>query len=126
MAATFKERYVAPKAFYQINPTQTEVLYSNETELGGFKEISFMINGDGAYSKLKYESGVHRVQRIPSTESGGRIHTSTVTVAVLTEVEEVEVEFLCRLSLPKSQEVYVLCAVTCDRKVAGDSPDVDI
>ena len=63
----------------------------NESDLGGFKEISFMITGVGAYSRLKYESGVHRVQRIPSTESGGRIHTSTVTVAVLPEAEEVDV-----------------------------------
>ena len=65
---------------------------SNENGIGGFKEIVFMINGTGAYSKLKYESGVHRVQRIPATESGGRIHTSTVTVAIMPEVEEVEVE----------------------------------
>ncbi|HAN44843.1 MAG TPA: peptide chain release factor 1 [Ruminococcaceae bacterium] len=71
---------------------KTEVLNSNETELGGFKEISFSIEGDGAYSKLKFESGVHRVQRVPETESSGRIHTSTVTVAVLPEVEDVEVE----------------------------------
>lgn len=71
---------------------KTEILSLNETELGGIKEVSFGISGQGAYSKLKYESGVHRVQRIPSTESGGRIHTSTVTVAVLPEVEEVEVE----------------------------------
>lgn len=69
-----------------------EVLNANETELGGFKEISFLINGDGAYSRLKFESGVHRVQRVPETESQGRVHTSTVTVAVLPEVEEVEVE----------------------------------
>ncbi len=69
-----------------------EILSMNQTELGGIKEVSFGITGQGAYSKLKYESGVHRVQRIPSTESGGRIHTSTVTVAVLPEVEDVEVE----------------------------------
>ncbi len=69
-----------------------EILSSSETDIGGYKEISFAINGQGAYSRLKFESGVHRVQRIPSTESGGRIHTSTVTVAVLPEVEEVEVE----------------------------------
>lgn len=69
-----------------------EVLNTNATELGGIKEISFMIEGVGAYSRLKYESGVHRVQRVPTTEAGGRIHTSTVTVAVLPEVEEVEVE----------------------------------
>ncbi len=70
---------------------RTEVIDSNETELGGIKEISFMIEGEGAYSKLKFESGVHRVQRVPETESQGRIQTSTVTVAVLPEAEEVEV-----------------------------------
>lgn len=69
-----------------------EILSSNSTELGGYKEISFLIEGKGAYSRLKYESGVHRVQRVPETESGGRIHTSAVTVAVLPEVEEVEFE----------------------------------
>ena len=69
-----------------------EILSTSETDIGGYKEVSFSINGEGAYSRLKFESGVHRVQRIPSTESGGRIHTSTVTVAVLPEVEEVEVE----------------------------------
>lgn len=71
---------------------QVEVANLNETELGGVKEISFTIEGDGAYSRLKFESGVHRVQRVPETESGGRIHTSTVTVAVLPEVDEVDVE----------------------------------
>jgi peptide chain release factor 1 len=70
---------------------KTEVLNSNITDIGGVKEISFMIVGQGAYSRLKFESGVHRVQRVPSTESSGRIHTSTVTVAVLPEVEDVEV-----------------------------------
>ena len=69
----------------------TELLSVNATELGGFKEISFSVDGEGAYSKLKFESGVHRVQRVPQTESQGRIHTSTVTVAVLPEAEEVEV-----------------------------------
>ena len=69
-----------------------EMLSSSPTDIGGYKEVSFAINGEGAYSRLKFESGVHRVQRIPSTESGGRIHTSTVTVAVLPEVEDVEVE----------------------------------
>ncbi len=67
-----------------------EILNSNETELGGFKEISFSIEGDGAFSRLKYESGVHRVQRVPETESQGRVHTSTVTVAVLVEADDVE------------------------------------
>lgn len=71
---------------------KVEVLDLNETELGGIKEITFMVKGKGAYSKLKYESGVHRVQRVPETESQGRIHTSTSTVAVLPEIEEVEFE----------------------------------
>ena len=70
---------------------KTELLSVNETELGGFKEISFSVIGESAYSKMKFESGVHRVQRVPQTESQGRIHTSTVTVAVLPEVEEVDV-----------------------------------
>ncbi len=69
-----------------------EVLSASPTELGGYKEISFSIEADGAYSRLKYESGVHRVQRVPETESQGRIHTSTVTVAVLPEADEVELE----------------------------------
>ena len=71
---------------------KTELLSVNETGLGGFKEVSFTVMGDGAYSKLKFESGVHRVQRVPETEAQGRIHTSTVTVAVLPEAEDVEVE----------------------------------
>ena len=71
---------------------KAEILNSNPTELGGYKEISFMIAGEGAYSRLKFESGVHRVQRVPETESQGRIHTSTVTVAVLPEAEEVDIE----------------------------------
>ncbi len=69
-----------------------DIMYENATELGGYKEISFMITGKGAYSRFKFESGVHRVQRVPDTESSGRIHTSTVTVAVLPEVEDVEIE----------------------------------
>ena len=69
-----------------------EVDSVNETELGGVKEICFTIEGDGAWSRLKFESGVHRVQRVPETESGGRIHTSTATVAVLPEVDEVDFE----------------------------------
>lgn len=74
------------------NRWKFEMLSSNITDIGGVKEVSFLLQGKGAYSRLKFESGVHRVQRIPATESGGRIHTSTVTVAVLPEVEEVEVE----------------------------------
>lgn len=71
---------------------KVEVLNANETGLGGFKEISFMISGEGAYSKLKFESGVHRVQRVPDTEAQGRVHTSTVTVAVLPEADDVEID----------------------------------
>ena len=77
--------------YAEVQGWKTEILDSNPTELGGFKEVVFEIDGYGAYSKLKYESGVHRVQRVPTTESSGRIHTSTVTVAVLPEVEEVDV-----------------------------------
>lgn len=71
---------------------KVEMISANENGIGGFKEAVFMIAGQGAYSKLKYESGVHRVQRVPETESGGRIHTSTITVAIMPEVEDVEVE----------------------------------
>ena len=74
------------------NNWSSEILDSNEIGIGGLKEIIFSLNADGAYSRLKYESGVHRVQRVPETESSGRIHTSTVTVAVLPEAEEVDVE----------------------------------
>ncbi|HEY5524243.1 MAG TPA: peptide chain release factor 1 [Clostridium sp.] len=74
------------------NRWTVELVSSNETDIGGFKEVVFMIKGKGAYSKLKYESGVHRVQRVPDTESSGRIHTSTATVAVLPEVDDVEIE----------------------------------
>ena len=70
---------------------KTEMMSLNENGIGGFKEVTFMITGAGAYSRLKYESGVHRVQRVPETESGGRIHTSTITVAVMPEAEEVDV-----------------------------------
>ncbi|MCL1936579.1 MAG: peptide chain release factor 1 [Defluviitaleaceae bacterium] len=79
-------RYAERKRF------KTEIMNTNESDVGGFKEVVFMIQGKGAYSRLKYESGVHRVQRVPATESSGRIHTSTVTVAVLPEAEDVEVE----------------------------------
>ncbi len=71
---------------------RTSLMSANETELGGFREITFMIEGDGAYSRFKFESGVHRVQRVPETESQGRIQTSTATVAVLPEVEDIEIE----------------------------------
>ena len=78
--------------FAETNRWKPEMISVNENGIGGFKEAEFMINGDGAYSKLKYESGVHRVQRIPATESSGRIHTSTATVAIMPEAEEVDVE----------------------------------
>jgi peptide chain release factor 1 len=71
---------------------KTEMLSLNENGIGGFKEVTFMIYGTGAYSRLKYESGVHRVQRVPETESGGRIHTSTITVAIMPEAEEIDFE----------------------------------
>lgn len=71
---------------------KVEVVNSDETGIGGMKEVEFMVTGQGAYSVLKYESGVHRVQRVPETESGGRIHTSTASVAVMPEAEEVEVQ----------------------------------
>ena len=76
--------------YAETNRWKTEIMTLNESGIGGFKEVTFMIRGAGAYSKLKYESGVHRVQRVPETESGGRIHTSTVTVAIMPEAEEVD------------------------------------
>lgn len=92
-AALFAADLLRMYAMYAENRGwKTEILGSNETELGGYKEVSMLIEGEGAYSRLKFESGVHRVQRVPETESQGRIHTSAVTVAVLPEAEEVEVE----------------------------------
>ena len=84
---------------------RTTLLDSNPTELGGFKEISFSVEGRGAFSRLKYERGTHRVQRVPETESSGRIHTSAVTVAVLPEAEEVEVELK-----PEDMRIDTYCA----------------
>ncbi|MCL4424846.1 MAG: peptide chain release factor 1 [Firmicutes bacterium] len=84
---------------------RTELMDASPTDIGGFKEIIFVVEGRGAYSRLKYESGVHRVQRIPTTESGGRIHTSAATVAVLPEAEEVEVEIK-----PEDLRVDTFCA----------------
>ena len=91
---------------------KTEMISVNENGLGGFKEVVFMINGQGAYSKLKYESGVHRVQRIPVTESGGRIHTSTATVAIMPEAEEVDVEIDmndCRFDVFRASGKVISC-----------------
>lgn len=84
---------------------RTEIISSHPTELGGFKEIIFQVEGQGVYSRLKFESGVHRVQRIPTTESGGRIHTSTATVAVLPEAEEIDVEIK-----PEDLRVDIFCS----------------
>ena len=84
---------------------KTEMMSLNENGIGGFKEVTFMITGAGAYSRLKYESGVHRVQRVPETESGGRIHTSTITVAVMPEAEEVDVQID-----EKDIRIDVMCA----------------
>ncbi|MBO6107790.1 MAG: peptide chain release factor 1 [Eubacterium sp.] len=97
-----------------------DTMNSNENGLGGFKEIVFMINGSGAYSRLKYESGGHRVQRIPVTESGGRIHTSTATVAIMPEVEDVEVNIDmndCRFDVFRASGNGGQCVNTTDSAV---------
>ncbi len=92
-AALFSaELYRMYSRFAERNRWKTEMISVNESGIGGMKEVIFMISGHGAYSKLKYESGVHRVQRVPATESGGRIHTSTSTVAIMPEAEEVDVQ----------------------------------
>ncbi len=94
-AALFGARLVRMyQRFAERNRFAVEMIEDNTTELGGVKEVVFSVNGQGAYSRLKYESGVHRVQRVPETESQGRIHTSTATVAVLPEVDDVEIEIL--------------------------------
>ena len=92
-AALFAANLYRMYSYYaEKNKWKTELMSVNENGIGGFKEVIFMVKGQGAYSKLKYESGVHRVQRIPATESSGRIHTSTVTVAVMPEAEELDVQ----------------------------------
>ncbi len=99
---------------------KVETLSFNESGLGGFKELVFMISGSGAYSRFKYESGVHRVQRIPATESGGRIHTSTITVAIMPEVEDVEVEIDlndCRFDVFRASGNGGQCVNTTDSAV---------
>jgi len=99
---------------------KVETVSFNENGIGGFKEVVFMINGQGAYSKLKYESGVHRVQRVPETESGGRIHTSTATVAIMPEVEDVEIEINmndCRFDVFRSSGNGGQCVNTTDSAV---------
>ena len=99
---------------------KTEMLSLNENGIGGFKEVTFMIKGEGAYSRLKYESGVHRVQRVPETESGGRIHTSTATVAVMPEAEEVDVQIDmndCRIDVMRASGNGGQCVNTTDSAV---------
>jgi peptide chain release factor 1 len=102
------------------NRWKIDVMNMNENGIGGFKEVIFMINGKGAYSKLKYESGVHRVQRVPVTESGGRIHTSTSTVAIMPEAEEVDVELDlndCKFDVFRSSGNGGQCVNTTDSAV---------
>lgn len=99
---------------------KTEMLSLNENGIGGFKEVQAMITGRGAYSKMKYESGVHRVQRVPETESGGRIHTSTATVAVMPEAEEVDVQIDmndCRIDVMRASGNGGQCVNTTDSAV---------
>ena len=99
---------------------KTELMSLNENGIGGFKEVTFMINGAGAYSRLKYESGVHRVQRVPETESGGRIHTSTITVAVMPEAEDVDVQIDekdIRIDVCRSSGAGGQCVNTTDSAV---------
>ena len=111
---------------------KTEIMSVNESEAGGFREISFMISGQGAYSRLKYESGVHRVQRIPATESSGRIHTSTASVAVLPEVEAVDVKLNmndCRFDVFRASgaggyECYENCKVV--KEILIEMPEIII
>lgn len=99
------ELYKMYTRFAENKHWKTEILSSHYTDIGGYKEVSFLIEGQGAYSQLKYESGVHRVQRVPTTESGGRIHTSTATVAVLPEAEDVDVHID-----PNDLRVDVFCS----------------
>ncbi len=114
------EIYRMYKSYAESKRWRTEFIDVNENGLGGFKEVSFMINGQGAYSRLKYESGVHRVQRIPATESGGRIHTSTVTVAIMPEAEEVDVQIDmndCRFDVFRASGNGGQCVNTTDSAV---------
>ena len=102
------------------NRWKSELISVNENGIGGFKEVVFMISGQGAYSKLKYESGVHRVQRVPETESQGRIHTSTITVAIMPEAEEVDVELDmndCKIDVFRASGNGGQCVNTTDSAV---------
>lgn len=120
-AALFaSELYRMYARYAERNRWKVEMVSVNENGIGGFKEVVFMINGQGAYSKLKYESGVHRVQRVPETESGGRIHTSTATVAIMPEVEDVEVEINmndCKFDVFRSSGNGGQCVNTTDSAV---------
>ena len=114
------ELYRMYARFAERNRWKTELISVNENGIGGFKEAVFMITGQGAYSKLKYESGVHRVQRVPATESGGRIHTSTSTVAIMQEAEEVDVELDmndCRFDVFRASGNGGQCVNTTDSAV---------
>ena len=99
---------------------RTEMISLNENGIGGFKEVTFLVNGTGAYSRLKYESGVHRVQRVPETESGGRIHTSTITVAIMPEAEEIDFQLDlndCRFDVFRASGNGGQCVNTTDSAV---------
>ncbi|MBE5951449.1 MAG: peptide chain release factor 1 [Lachnospiraceae bacterium] len=114
------ELYRMYSKYAEVQRWKVELISVNESGIGGFKEVIFMVNGAGAYSKLKYESGVHRVQRVPVTESGGRIHTSTVTVAIMPEAEEVDVEINpndCRIDVFRSSGNGGQCVNTTDSAV---------
>ena len=105
---------------------KTELMSLNENGIGGFKEVTFMINGAGAYSRLKYESGVHRVQRVPETESGGRIHTSTITVAIMPEAEEIDFQLDlndCKFDVFRASGNGGQCVNTTDSAVRLTHPD---
>ena len=119
-----KLRYLLQSRMYVMyaerNRWKIDMMNLNENGIGGFKEVIFMINGKGAYSKLKYESGVHRVQRVPVTESGGRIHTSTATVAIMPEAEEIDVELDlndCKFDVFRSSGNGGQCVNTTDSAV---------
>ncbi len=114
------EVYRMYQKFADTQNWKTELISVNENGLGGFKEATFMINGTGAYSRLKYESGVHRVQRVPETESGGRIHTSTITVAIMPEAEEVDFQLDmndCRFDVFRASGNGGQCVNTTDSAV---------
>ncbi len=114
------ELYRMYRNYADSNHWKTEMISLNENGIGGFKEAVFMISGNGAYSRLKYESGVHRVQRIPVTESGGRIHTSTATVAIMPEAEEVDVDLDlndCRFDVFRASGNGGQCVNTTDSAV---------